>query len=72
MNTFPISLPEDLPPAVALALFEALQNLTNAVWNLYETDLIELVMAERNQVPPAQQALDLGLIKFGVFIFTNA
>jgi len=58
MNTFPISLPEDLPPAVALALFEALQNLTNAVWNLYETDLIELMMAEPNQIPPAQQVLD--------------
>lgn len=58
MNTFPVSLPEDLPPAVALALFETLQNPTNAVWNLYETDLIELMMAERNQIPPAQQVLD--------------
>ena len=58
MKTFPVSLPEDLPPAVALALFEALQNLTDAIWNLYETDLIGLMMAERNQVPPAQQALD--------------
>ena len=58
MKTFPVSLPEDLPPAVALALFEALQNLTNAVWNLYETDLIELMMAEPNQIPPAQQVLD--------------
>ena len=58
MKTFPVSLPEDLPPAVALALFETLENLTNAVWNLYQTDLIELIMAERNQVPPAQQVLD--------------
>ena len=58
MKTFPVSLPEDLPPAVALALFEALQNLTSAVWNLYETDLIELMMAERNQAPPAQQVFD--------------
>ena len=58
MKTFPVSLPEDLPPAVALALFEALQNLTNTVWNLYETDLIELMMAEPNQIPPAQQVLD--------------
>ena len=58
MKTFPVSLPEDLPPAVALALFEALQNLTNAVWNLYETDLIDLMMAERNQIAPAQQVLD--------------
>jgi hypothetical protein len=58
MKTFPLSLPEDLPPAVALALFETLDNLTNAVWNLYQTDLIELIMPERNQVPPAQQVLD--------------
>ena len=58
MKTFPVSLPEDLPPAVALALFEALQNLTDAIWNLYETDLIRLMMAEGNQVPPAQQVLD--------------
>ena len=58
MKIFPVSLPEDLPPAVALALFETLDNLTNAVWNLYQTDLIDLMMAERNQVPPAQQALD--------------
>jgi hypothetical protein len=58
MKTFPVSLPEDLPPAVALALFETLENLTNAVWNLYQSDLIELIMAERNQVAPAQQVLD--------------
>ena len=58
MKTFAVSLPEDLPPAVALALFETLENLTSAVWNLYQTDLIDLMMAERNQVPPAQQALD--------------
>jgi hypothetical protein len=58
MKTFPVVLPDDLPPAVALALFETLDNLSNAIWNLYESDLIELMMAERNQVPPAQQALD--------------
>jgi len=28
MKTFPVSLPEDLPPAVALALFETLDNLS--------------------------------------------
>jgi hypothetical protein len=58
MNTFPVSLPEDLPPAVALALFETLDNLSNAVWNLYETDFIELITADPNQVPPTQQAFD--------------
>jgi hypothetical protein len=58
MRSIPVSLPENLPPAVALALFETLDNLTNAVWNLCEIDLIELILAERNQVPPAQQVLD--------------
>jgi hypothetical protein len=41
-----------------LALFEALQDLTWTLWDRYETDPIELMMAERNQVPPAQQTLD--------------
>jgi hypothetical protein len=58
MKTFPVSLPEDLPPAVALALFETLDNLSNAVWNLYETDLITLITADPCQIPPVQQAFD--------------
>jgi len=58
MKTFPVSLPEDLPPAVALALFETLDNLSNAVWNLYETDLVELMTAESEQTPSTQQAFD--------------
>ena len=58
MKTLPVTLPDDLPPAVALALFEALQDLTWTLWDRYETDLIKLMMAERNQVPPAQQTLD--------------
>lgn len=58
MKTFPVSLPENLPPAVALALFETLDNLTNAVWNLYETELISLITADPSQVPHAQQAFD--------------
>jgi hypothetical protein len=58
MKTFPVSLPEDLPPAVALALFETLDNLSNALWNLYETDLIELITANPSQTPPAQQTFD--------------
>ena len=58
MKNFAVSLPEDLPPAVALALFETLENLTSAIWNLYQTDLIELMIADPNQVPPTQQAFD--------------
>jgi hypothetical protein len=41
-----------------LALFETLDNLTNAVWNLYETDLIDLITANPSQIPPAQQTFD--------------
>jgi hypothetical protein len=58
MKTFSVSLPEDLPPAVALALFETLENLSNAVWNLYESDLIALMTAESDQIPNTQQAFD--------------
>jgi hypothetical protein len=58
MKTFSVSLPEDLPPVVALALFETLENLSNAVWNLYRTDLIELMTAESDQIPSTQQAFD--------------
>jgi len=58
MKTFPVPLPEDLPPAVALALFETLENLSNAVWNLYKTDLIELMTAECDPIASTQQAFD--------------
>ena len=58
MKTFAVSLPEDLPPVVALALFETLENLTRAVWNLYETDLIELMTAESDPLADTQQAFD--------------
>jgi hypothetical protein len=58
MKTFPVSLPEDLPPAVAWALFETLEHLTSAVWNLYERDLIDLIMAEHDPAPRAQEVLD--------------
>ena len=58
MKTLPFMFPEDLSPPVALALFEVLQDLTDALWQQYEIDLVELIMKERNQVPASQQALD--------------
>ena len=54
----PFTFPEDLSPPVALALFEVLQNLIDALWQQYEIDLVELIMQERNQVPVSQQVLD--------------
>ena len=58
MNTLPFTIPEDLSPPVALALFELLQNLTDALWQQYEIDLVELIMADRNQFPASQLTLD--------------
>ncbi len=58
MKTLPFTFPEDLSPALALALFELLQNLTDALWQQYQSDLVELIMEERNQVPASQLVLD--------------
>jgi hypothetical protein len=58
MNTLPFTLPEDLPPPVALALFELLQALTDALWQQYEIDLVELIMEDLNQYPASQQSFD--------------
>jgi len=58
MTTLPFTFPQDLSPPVALALFEVLQDLTDALWQQYEIDLVELIMEECNQVPASQQLLD--------------
>jgi len=58
MNTLPFTIPEDLSPPVALALFEVLQDLTDALWQQYEIDLVELLMEDRNQFPASQLTLD--------------
>ncbi len=52
------TLPEDLPPAAALALFETLQHLTWQLRDQYEDELIALIVAERDPGSPSQQALD--------------
>lgn len=58
MNTLPFTFPADLSPPVALALFELLQNLIDALWQQYEIDLVELIVHECNQVPDSQQEFD--------------
>lgn len=58
MKTSPCAIPEALSPQVALALFEVLRDLTDALWQQYESELIELIMQERSQVPASQQAFD--------------
>jgi len=58
MKTLLVPIPHDLSPALALALYELLQDLTHAVWEQYEVELLELVMAESDPVPLARQTFD--------------
>ena len=51
-------LPDDLPPETALALFDLLSALTDALWQHYETELVELIMDDLNAYPAAQQSFD--------------
>jgi len=41
-----------------MALFDFFSGLTDAFWQQYETELVELIMEERNQYPASQQAFD--------------
>ena len=49
-------LPSDLLPETDLALFELLSGLTDALWQQYETDLVEFIMEDLNAHPAAQQS----------------
>ena len=53
-----ITLPQDLSPETALALFELLNGLADVLWQHYEIELTELTMAQRNQYPANQQAFN--------------
>ena len=39
-------LPQDLPPKTAMALFDLLSALTDALWQQYESELVELAIEE--------------------------
>jgi hypothetical protein len=41
-----------------MTLFELFSELTNAIWQQYETDLVKLIIAERHQPPDSQPDLD--------------
>ena len=51
-------IPQDLSPHTAMALFELLSGFTDALWQHYETELVELITDELNQLPDAQQSFD--------------
>ena len=51
-------LPRDLSQETAMALFDLLYDLTDALRQQYGDEWNELTMLERNQYPASQQALD--------------
>ena len=51
-------LPQDLPPQTAMALFDLLSELMDAVWEQYEPGLVEQIIEELNSEPDPQQAFD--------------
>ena len=58
MKTLLVPFPDNLPPALALSFFDLLQDLSQALWDQYETELTELIMAESDPVPLARQTFD--------------
>jgi len=58
MKTLLVPFPDNLPPALALAFFDLLQDLSQALWDQYETELTELIMAESDPLPTARQPFD--------------
>ena len=52
--TPPFPLPQDLSPKTALALLDVLSALTDALWQQYETELLELIRDDPSAYPADQ------------------
>jgi len=52
------SVPDHLPPKAALALFDYLTALADAVWQHYESVLVDQIMVEMNTPPDECDELD--------------
>ena len=48
-------IPKHWSPELALAVFEFLNELCNAVWELYEVDLLDQLRSELHHDPHADQ-----------------
>ena len=59
-----ITLPLDLSPQTAKALFDLLNELADVLWQHYELEIAELTMEERNQYPANQQVFDFDNLPF--------
>jgi hypothetical protein len=50
-NASRFSFPPQLPPKAALALFDCLTDLVDAVWQHYESVILDQIMRELNTPP---------------------
>jgi hypothetical protein len=55
---FLMHLPDDWTPEQALSVYELLHELAEAIWEHYETPLIELLIAPPKQHAPSQPDFD--------------
>ena len=54
----PFQLPKDLSPKTALALFDLLNELTDALWQHYESELVDLIVNDSEPYSNVQQSFD--------------
>ena len=54
---FTLRLPDDWTPAEALAVYEFLNDLADAIWNRYDVALIEQLRSDRDQGDTSQPDL---------------
>jgi len=54
---FTLRLPDDWTPAQALAVYELLTDLADAIWNRYELALIEQLRSDRDYRDSSQPDL---------------
>ena len=60
---FTLQLPDDWTPEQALAVYELLNDLAEAIWNRYDRVLIDYLAADRN--PDCQGRSESGVIPAG-------
>ena len=58
-NDSRFSFPQHLPPKAALALFECLTDLVDAVWQHYQSVLLDQIISELNSPPDDDNTLPL-------------
>ncbi len=51
----PFSIPDNLTPNTAMALYELLNEMADALWQQYESELVDLIIEERDHYPDSQQ-----------------